>query len=228
MEAHAKTWAGLLVLAITCAAGQAGTVDLGSGWQASWDVSLDGSVNVETLLSTDDTLVIKKTATFTQGPEGGVFPSIPIVFRQIAVQAATSIVIDNEVLTNATCVPWMDFHFDLLDDGDAVFDPQATANSGGPAPIGWRIDPFTSAAFAANNVRLDVWGGVVDCNQQWWPGMGTDGGQLWIDVTPGSEPTDYTLFTLKETPTPEPGVLSLLALGGAVLLRRRRCAAGTR
>jgi hypothetical protein len=64
----------------------------------------------------------------------------------------------------------------------------------------------------------------------WSPGGGSSGGQLWIDVTPGSgTPEDpFAVFTLKERPTPEPGTLLVLACAAPWLLIRRRPPTGSR
>jgi hypothetical protein len=204
---------------------QAGFVDIGGGWSAQWDNSLDGLVDINpvTVISTPDgdAVVIQKSATFTQGPVNGVFPSIPIVFAQTAANAAEFIVIDDEIIRNLTGVDWTDFHMDLVDGGNAVYDPARTAASGGAGPIGFTVLPFQQAAFSGDLERLDIWDGVVPHGAFWFPGDGITDGQLWIDVAPGSDPIEFTTFVLKETPTPEPGSLALLALGSGLLLRRR-------
>jgi hypothetical protein len=184
--------------------------DLGGGWEAIWDSSLDGLVQIQTTDVTDDAIFIEKSAEFTQGPENGVFPAIPIVFRQISPDAVANIVIDDEILVNNTAHDWTDFHMDLVDHGDATFDPATAA--------GWSIAPFTQWSVTPNGQRLDLADGVVADGDVWFPGMAS--GQLWINVnlTPGLS----KIFTLKEQPTPEPATMSLLALGGAVLLFRRR------
>jgi len=195
-------------------------VDIGGGWKAVWDGSLCPTVDVNPLAHIGKTVFIQKSAQFTQPPVNGVFPSIPIVFEQTAYPAAENIVIDDEIIGNSTGFDWTDFHFDLLDGPDAAFDPDATAASGGGPPIGFSISPFTAAAFSQGDTRLDVWGGVLGNGQYWFAGNGATDGQLWIDVVPKrSEP--YAVFTLKETPTPEPATLSLIAVCGLALLRRR-------
>ena len=222
MRANGKVLAGLLILSLACVGATpaaAGVVDLGGGWEASWDASLDNLVTFETVDIAGDVLIVQKTARFTQPPVGVMFPSIPIVFRQVAWPAATQIVIDSESIQNSTGVDWTDFHLILLG-GNAVFDPVSTANSGGPAPIGWKIDPFAQAAFDANLKRLDIWGGLVPDGGLWQPGIDPAGGGLWINAFPN--PDVFTSFTLKETPTPEPAAMVLLASGGAVILLSKR------
>ncbi|MEP0848595.1 MAG: PEP-CTERM sorting domain-containing protein, partial [Phycisphaerae bacterium] len=53
----------------------------------------------------------------------------------------------------------------------------------------------------------------------WFPGDGASDGELVIDVTTHAQ-APFTVFTLKETPTPEPSSV-LLLVAGAALLRRR-------
>jgi hypothetical protein len=193
-----------------------------SGWQAEWDDGFLDYVDIGVDLVTADAVFIQKSAEFIEGPdEDGLFGTIPIVFRQIAANAVSSIVINDESITNSTGGDWDDFHIELLDGTDAVFDPVATFNSGGPLPIGWSIAPFTQASFSPDNMELHIWGGVVLAGTSWWPGNGPGDGELWIDVTTQSvEP--FTVFTLKETPTPEPASLVLFGIGGLALLGRRR------
>lgn len=216
----------VLVCALFAVSAQAGVVDLGAGWQAIWDNSLDGlvDINVVTIIDIDgeDAIVIQKSAEFTQGPVFGVFPSIPIVFQQTAFPAAAHIVIDDEIITNSTGEDWTDFHFDLLDAGDVVFDPVRTAASGGGPPIGFFISPFTNASFSGDLMSLDIDGGVLPAGGVWFPGDGALNGQLWIDMTVATT-APFTTFVLKETPTPEPASIMLVMLGaGAMALRRRR------
>jgi len=231
----------VVILSAACAlaghqAAQAGSINLcngNAGWTASWDSSLDGLVQI---IDSDCTqlgagrVFIEKSATFTQGPSpSGIFPTIAISFIQTIPlnggPTATRIIIEDEIITNFTGHVWTDFHMDLIDSGDAVFDVAATAVSGGPGPIGFSIAPFTQAAFANGNTRLDIWDGVLLPGQIWNPGGGATNGELHIAVTPHdlSIPGTFpTVFSLKETPTPEPASLMLLAFGAVATLRRRR------
>jgi len=225
MKSNGRVLTALLTLSLACAVvtvmttpAAAAVVDLGGGWQAEWDASLDGLVNIQPVEVVGDVLIVRKTAEFTQPPINGIFPTIPIVFTQNAQVAATHIVIDNESIQNSTGVDWRDFHIDLLG-GFTVFDSVSTKNSGGPDPIGWDIAPFKQAAFTASLKRLDIWDGVVPAGQSWLPGGAPDGGQLWLDVFP--DPDSFTSFSLKETPTPEPATVCLLAFGGVALLTKR-------
>lgn len=204
-------------------AGQAyaGFVDLDGGWRAIWDDSLDGLVDINSLGYDpgEDALFIQKSAEFTQPSVNGIFPSIPIVFQATGMNPASHIVIDDEIIFNNTGEDWHDFHIDLLDGGEVAFDPIKTAASGGGGPIGWTIDPFQDAAFTPNNMRLDIFNGTISDGSFWFPGDGATNGQLWIDVTNARQ---GSIFTLKETPTPAPGALALLAMAGLAGRRRRR------
>ena len=213
---------GALGLAATGGTAQAGFTILGtSGWKASWDSSLDPyvDINFDGINIAQNAVFIEKSAEFIQGPVNGIFPSIAIVFEQIAPTTINNIVINDEIITNHTGTAWTDFHMDLLDHGDVQFDTVATANSGGPGPIGFGIAPFTQAAFTQGNTRLDIFGGVLPNNAIWNPGGGAQDGQLWIHV---NNLTGSTLFVLKETPTPAPGAMALLGLAALAGSRRRR------
>ena len=225
MKSNGRVLTALLTLSLACTVmttpAAAAVVDLGGGWQASWPDSLDSLVSM-TGEFVDGVLFVRKTAEFTPPPANGIFPAIPIVFTQNAQVAAMHIVIDNESIQNSTGVDWRDFHIDLLG-GGTVFDSVSTKNSGGPDPIGWDIAPFKQAAFNATLKRLDIWDGIVPAGQSWLPGGapagGPAGGQLWLDVFPN--PDRFTSFSLKETPTPEPATVCLLAFGGVALLTKR-------
>jgi MYXO-CTERM domain-containing protein len=194
----------------------AGIVDLGGGWQASWDDSLDGLVDIYSHGVVGDAVFIEKSAEFRLAPVNGVFTPIDIVFTPTSPNAVGSIVIDDEIIHNSTGADWLDFHMELIGDA-AMFDDVSTEGSGGGGPIGFSVDPFTVAAFSGDLRRLDISGGVVPDGTSWFPGVA--GGQLWIDVAPGI----VTTFTLRETPSvPGPGSLALLALGGLLAIRRRR------
>lgn len=221
--------AGIGVSLLVAGGAHAGFVDLSGGWRASWDASLDpfvdiqdnGVVNAQGV----DVQVIQKSAEFTQAPPfpGFPFPTIPIVFTQIDPNAVGFIAIDDEIITNSTGVTWTDFHMEILDGNDSFFDPARTLASGGAGPIGWTISPFTQAAFSDNNQVLDIWDGTVASGSQWFPGDGVSDGQLWLSMNTGDGTnTPFTTFTLKETPTPTPGAMALLGLGGVAFARRRR------
>ena len=209
-------------LALAPMSAHAGLVDIGGGWEALWDNSLDDFVDVIGTDVTTDAVFIQKSAEFTQGPQNGIFPTIAITFRQTSADAVSNIVIDDEIITNSTGIAWLDFHMVLLNGNDAVFDDVATATSGGPGPIGFSISPFTQAAFTSDRKRLDISGGIVPDGGVWFPGSGVSDGQLWISVSP-KENEPFTVFTLKEAPTvPAPSTVCLLAIGAMSLLGRRR------
>jgi len=205
-----------------------------SGWAAWFDSSLDPFVDVSANLvdTGQDAVFIHLTKEFRQGSENGVFPSIPIVFAQVSPNAVSNIVIDDEIIINSTGQDWTDFHMSLMDHGDARFDADKTANSGGTGPIGFSLGPFTQAQFVpdsgGNLTTLNIFSGVVPTGTPWFPGSGANDGQLWISVNtePGS-----TIFTLLETPTMTAAVplptsawmgIALLGGGGILAAVRRR------
>ena len=149
----------------------------------------------------------------------GVFPPNVIGFRQRLDDSLTvgTIRITDEVITNHTGREWTDYHWEILD-STAAFDRTATEASGfstgpfttdtwGPAPSGWT---------AQHSASLSVAGGVVPNGGVYLPGMAS--GWLEIDVDLAQDDSD---FDLTQYPTPEPGTLVLLALGGAAVLGRR-------
>lgn len=203
---------------------EAGSINLcggAAGWTASWDNSLDGFVQVITADCSqlaNGRVFIEKSAEFTQPPVNGVFPGVNIVFTQTAITNVIRLIIEDEIITNSTGQSWTGFNMVLT--GPAVFDPAATAVSGGPAPIGFSIAPFTAAGFSNGNTRLDISNGVVANGAQWFPGGGATDGELHIVATPNPG-APFAVFTLTETPTPEPSALTLLAFGAGALFRRR-------
>ena len=69
---------------------------------------------------------------------------------------------------------------------------------------------------------MAITAGRVDDSDVWFPGSGENDGQLWIDVTPGSD-GDFTDFSFLQRPAavPEPGTISMLAVGMAIILLLR-------
>jgi hypothetical protein len=188
-----------------CASANADIVTLGgSGWQASWDDSLDPFLEIHFVDQVGDSVIIQQGAEFTQGPdEFGLFPSIPVTFQQVAPSTVNQIVIADEILTNSTGVTWTEFHWDLL--GDAVF----YSGPGFIVPPNWHFCP--------DGTCIWVDGIVVPDGTSWFPGDGATNGNLIIEV----ESTGSTVFTLDQYPVPEPGTLALLALGAIGVLRSR-------
>ncbi len=205
---------------------RAGTIVLGdSGWEAVFDDSLDPYVDIIVDLVTDDAVFIEKSAEFIQPPGPAGFPPIPIVFRQIAYPAVSQIVINDEIIINSTGVDWTDFHIVLLDGGDAAFNPDLTNASGGG--LGFSTSPFDNQMFSDDNSMFWVDGfglgpggsdAVVPAGGVWFPGLI---GELYIDVVPSPQ-APFTVFTLKEMPTPEPTTL-LLLLAVVLAHARRPC-----
>jgi MYXO-CTERM domain-containing protein len=195
-----------------CGTAHAGVVNLGGGWQASWDGALDSFVDVQSYGVVGDSVVIQKSAEFTSFPQ-----NIEITFTQIDANAVSFIAIDDEIITNSTGVDWTDFHMEVV--GDAAFDPAMTLASGGGGPIGWTISPFTAATFGAGDTLLDIENGVVPSGTQWFPGDGATDGVLFIDGRPSA---GLNSFVLIERPTPTPGGAALLGLAGLMVSRRRR------
>jgi hypothetical protein len=218
------SWIASIALACGLAAStHAGTAVLGeSGWQAEWDASLDGRVEVDFIDVIGNTIFIQKAAEFTDAPVDGMFAFIGITFRQVGASSVDSIVIDDEIISNSTGATWTGFVMKVMN-GTTTFDPAQTAASGGGGPIGFSIDPFTTATFASENHKLRISGGLLADGETWFPGGSANDGQLWINVTSGSG-DDMGVFTLKERPTAEiiPAPSAVLTIAGLLGLARRR------
>jgi len=203
---------GVSLLAVTAVAQDRSSVVLGnSGWQATWDSSLDPYVSIVVDHETSDAVFIQKSAEFIQPPGGGGFPAIPIFFQQIAWPAVTQIVINDEIITNSTGADWTDFHWSVLDGPDAWF-------LNGPSFF-FTTSPLDNQYFSPDARSFWVDGGVILAGSVWFPGNGALDGELPINVVP-HQSLPYTAFTLKETPTPEPASLLLAALCLCGLRRR--------
>lgn len=194
------------------AAAEAGvmtTVTLGSsGWQASWDSSLDPVLDINVDAVSANAVFIEKIAQFNS------LASINIIFTQISVNAVSNIVINDEVITNTSGAAWTDFHMDLLGNPSAVFDPVATAASGA-----FSVAPFNSWNLTNSNHTFNAFNGVVPNNSFWFPGQAS--GQLWINV--GNTASGNATFVLSETPSvPAPGAIAMLGVAGLIGSRRRR------
>ena len=243
-------WASVSLLAaavlfLSAAPTFAGSTVLGdSNWVASWDVSLDGLVDIIFDGRVGDTVFIEKTAEFIQPPNAaGIFPTIPITFSQVGPTTVNQIAINDEIITNSTGHDWTDFHFVVAHGGDAAFNqPLSDAST----PVGFYTAPFDNQMWGGNvgpGLYTEFWvdgfglgPGGSDAiipgqfpGNIWNPGNGAFNGELFIDVVPKAT-APYTVFTLKETPTgviPEPStylVFSGLALcfGIACWWRKRR------
>jgi len=178
-----------------------------SGWEARYDDALVGVTvdMLETVGLTPGYVDIEIGKQFTD------FVNVPVEFFQIAPNPVPVIRIVDETMANSTGRVWTDFHWELA--GPATFSD----------PDDFYIGPFTRKILTATTLDVDL-GVVGDAppNNIFRPGdPDQPGGPLYIHPAIGQEP-DFTSFTLIQYPTPEPGTMALLAVGGAALLRRRR------
>lgn len=204
-----------------------------SGWQASWDSSLDPFVDISVDAVTDDAVFVQTTAEFAQrnGPTG--FPAVPVTFRQIEADAVERIVINDEIITNSTGSDWTGFGFELLDGDDAAFNPELTGASAGgsgfyPSPFDTQTFDGDERTFSVDGLGLGSGGGnaVIADGSHWFPGNGASDGELYIDVITGDGTLGdpFTVFTLTQTPSlvsePPAAVLAVIATLGFLALSR--------
>jgi hypothetical protein len=194
-----------------------GGVWVPSGWEVdipdSWYVP--GYADVATDFvdpGSSGSLELQKTGQFHVDNE------LTLTFNQVAADAVPVIIINDEAITNNTGTAWNAFVMEVLDAGDAEFDPVASA--------GLDITPFTVANFSPDNTIFTASGGIVPDGDTWWPGNAPFNGELVINTAPGDGiTTPFLTFSLKENPVlvPEPATLALVALGlVALALRERR------
>ena len=178
-----------------------------SGWSASYDDGVAGvvvdSIKVTNLAPEYVDIEIAKQFT--------AFVDIPIEFLQTSSPTAPLIRIADETIVNFTGQVWTDFHWELA--GSATFSD----------PDEFYVGPFTRKVITATTLDADL--GVVGTappDNVFRPGNhpGQPGGPLYIHPVVGD--LVPTRFTLIQRPTPEPGTMWLLAVGGAALLRRSR------
>lgn len=206
-----------LCIASVANAGSTALFENQGGWSAFSTSPYINSISIDSI--TPDALVIEISKDFYDGPGiGGVFPAVLIDFVQVGDDAntVTSIVIEDETVTNSTGVDWTDFHWQVLDSGQAWFNVSESSP--------FSVNPFTNKTFTGVSgntaTGLNADGGVVLDGTSFFPGGAAGDGHLVIDVDLGN--TNPVSFLFKQFPTPEPATLALLAMGGLAVIRRRR------
>jgi hypothetical protein len=190
-------------------------VQTDSGWSVYMDDDFHTMGLVEIQVDLVDLengiIILEKSAEFL------VTKEIPIQFRQDDVETGGQIeqlIFEAMLITNSTPDDWVKFDEILIDSGDAAFNVADSA--------GFTIDPFTTRTYSDGNTVVTFSDGVVASGDIWTAGSGVFDGQLVIDVTT-KQTQPLTKFWLKERPdVPEPATMVLIALGGAMMLGRRR------
>jgi len=192
-------------------------VEVDSGWSVTYNTDVV-EVAVDAVSLEDDYLLIQisKDFVYPPNPITGRFPAIMVDFVQRLDDAATvsSIRIADESITNLTGAVWTDFHWAVMNHGNAWFDVPASGDFGiQPAPhfqtqIWSLVDGTTDRA-----TGLTLVDGLVTKGSSYYPGVDDSDLVIHVDL---SDPNPMS-FTLKEYPTPEPGTMALLGIGLGIL-----------
>jgi hypothetical protein len=185
--------AGTVALTGTDSAGNA----IDSGWVATWADAYDAAgwdVNLtfRGLSASGGQFFFEKDATF-RAPAGNGIDGLEILFTKVDPNAK-ELVINDEVLTNATGVDWDGFQWILASGSTSGGPAFSFATTNGPAD-GFQISPFTSMSFANGNTVLNFSGGTVANGQTWFAGANSLTG---IAIVSGANTNS---FVLKEVPT---------------------------
>jgi MYXO-CTERM domain-containing protein len=206
-----------------------------SGWKVQGPDFLSVSVTCDDVYKQGDQddwyVLLQVSKKYRAAPDAqGNFPPIVLAFTQTADDANTvpHIRIADEAMTNQTGEDWHDFHWILYQHEYAAFDTSIPIYVDDPCvsfppPGVFDVYPFTAYAWDLTGVdtqKLNVSGGVIPAGGVWFPGI-LSNGYLQIDVDLPGAPSEFS-FDLKQLPTPEPATFTVLAVGAAALLRRRR------
>ncbi len=202
------------------------------GWRITGSGNDDGSpASVVVHPGPRDVLLIEITKVFVGRPDRyGYLPAIFLNFTQVNPDESTAskIVILDEDIQNNTARDWIDFHWYLFGYGNARFNTAETFPSDYKLPgDNFNLSPFSGRSWSSQGTgpgqveALNAFTGVVAKGDSFTPGGGPNGGELVIDVDLTAARPGF--FILKELPTiPEPATLSLVTIGAALLIRRRR------
>ncbi|MBN2473514.1 MAG: PEP-CTERM sorting domain-containing protein [Pirellulales bacterium] len=223
-------WGALAMLLLSPAAVRASivTIDLAdpesglqSGWRATFNDDVVG-INVLGVSLGAGELVIQVDKKFTlpPNPETGQFQTIIVDFTQWLPDAATvgTVRIESERIVNNTGADWTDYHWEVMDHGNAWFDIDASQGFGlGPSfhSLFWWpriVDPTRADA-------LDVFNGLVPDGTGYLPGTTVIDTDLVIRTNLDEEAP--LSFTFKQYPTPEPATVALMGMGLMAIFVRR-------
>jgi hypothetical protein len=185
-----------------------------SGWSAVFDQTRT-DVIVDSVTSTYLRVEVFKNFTSDTPNVITFMPRLPTARKLIQ--------ITDETIVNNTGWDWTDYHWQI-EGSNAAFDSNTTGKSG------WSIAPFTQSHWSGwvsggFYDELSADGGVVEADGIFTPGLVLGRLDINTAVAPLSAPAE---FQLEQYPTPEPATLTLLGLGAAALIHRRRIRGASR
>ena len=203
------------------------------GMDSGWDAVLADNVNNGIVIDaiTDEYIVIEIAKIFPPAPAGSGQPTTNVIgFRQRLDDAhtLTDIRIADEIIFNNTGTDWLDYRWEIDGQG-AAFDRLATEAGGfavspftnmtwGPSQVGWDIAAPDIAGDHPG--ALHVKAGLVPDRGVYLPGSGSE--PLFIAVDLGRLDEKDSDFDLVQGSTPEPATAAVIAVGGLIVLTRRR------
>ena len=187
------------------------------GWEIAYpDPSLSNTITDFNLGSSNGVLGLSLSKHYGAGwsPLGDFPPTLQITFKKISGNADSLIVITNEDILNYTGSHWTGFEWRISSPSGstAFFDTGLTS---------FDVTSFDPALTTVSASQILVSGGTgVDDGNHFTIDRGFANG-IVIDVSGVPEGSTFTLWETPER-APEPATMTLLALGGIAVLRRRR------
>jgi len=172
-----------------------------------WNITAAPGVAVVVDSSTSTTVTLEKTAAFSNANEGLI-----ITFTQVSADAASTIDINNEMITNTSGTTFSGFQFLLLNpNGAASFVNDPTVPSPFAPAAGFTLVSVSSDSISYSgsqaNMATSSWG---------FDTADTKGGDLIINANPMGVGTTFDLKEIPEIPLPPAvwqGLVGIMGLG---------------